>query len=179
MHVADAELLALEVFDLGADDLVLDREDADPLLRLVRIAHQLVVPLHLAHVERDLLGRLEADDLRELLLLHRRQRHEPRKAVLARHRNDQRVVVRIVALGELPQRDRDQLIPLGRTDAAARKDLVVRDMIEADDLDHVPHRHEMQGLERVIAQINRPNRIRCCCHDIPPAYRVASRLLAL
>jgi hypothetical protein len=31
----------------------------------------------------------------------------------------------------------------------------------------------VQRLQRIVAQVDCPNRIRCCCHDKPPALRSA------
>ena len=123
-----------------------------------RLAHELPVPLNLAHVKRYLHFRLKTNNLRDFLFLDRWKIHEPCKARLAGRRNNHVVFADTVLSQEATQTERYEFITFIRVDSAAGKNLAVFDIGEAQHLHVLPDKTKPKGLERIVTYLYRPYR---------------------
>jgi hypothetical protein len=118
------------------------------------LGHLLVVPDDLVERERDLLLRLELDDVDDLLLFDRRQLDEPGEAGLAgdAHGDD-------VALGRVPGEELLQGLAreLVRVGIRLGEDLRVLDVVERGRGDHAVDLFEPQGLEGALTNVDAPD----------------------
>ena len=71
----------------GVDDLVLDCKNAYFRVGTVRVVHDLPVPLHLVNIKRNLLHRLELNNLGNTFLFNRWKLDKTCKAALSGNRN--------------------------------------------------------------------------------------------
>jgi hypothetical protein len=143
------------------------RHREDPHLDVGRVgAHErLVVPLDLLERERDLLHRLELDDVGHLLGLDRRQLREPRERLMPRHAHRKDRLRQVVLVRQRAQRHPQgvRLIQLRR-----RKHLRVIDHRE------VAHGHtvtvglELDRLDRARTDLDSPTHVRR--HAARPFY---------
>ena len=119
-------------------------------------ADLLVGPDHLLERERDLLPRLELDDVGNPLLLDRRQLDELDQARLTRHGDGNLAALQVVAFEKRLERLAHQLLGVG---VGLAEDLGVLDEVErlGHDLVGGFARNQLQRLQRGLADIERPD----------------------
>src|SRR5439155_10939278 len=99
--------------------------------------------------------RLEADDLRDLLLLDRRELDEAREARLSADADGHRAALHRVALGELGQRLDDEGLAVV---AGVGEDGFVLDHVEVIDAERIPLTYELDGFESAVPDVDAPGK---------------------
>lgn len=156
MHIAAGPGV---VSELAGDDVALHGEQANLGLHgeaadRIAAADLLEVPDDFVEREGDLLLRLELDDVRDFLLLNRRQLDEMHQPALAGDTDGDLVLANRVAREEFLQRLAGQRLRVG---VRLREDFGVFDVVEVRrSRDAVDHLHA-QGFQRALANVDAPD----------------------
>ena len=136
-----------------------DRKDPHLDVRAVVARERLVVPFHVVDRERDLLHRLESNQIGDPLLLHRRKFRKPgKRAVTGDRERDRRPPQRIPILAhERPQRHRDRLVPV---QFGGREHLLMGHHRKVGDPQLLAVALDLERLDRARSDLNSPAHVR-------------------
>src|SRR5579871_939312 len=168
LHEMDIDVDILEMLQIAAHHVALHGEQTNLRFHRETIgddagADLLIIPDDLFEIKRNLLFRLEANDVGDLLFLDGRQLDEAGQAALSRDADGHDVAAQVVARQELIKGFPRELIGVG---IGLAEDFGMFDVIEGGGDDFAVNFLQADRLQAALAQVDAPNADRLRWHDV-------------